>query len=165
MCVLDRVGVGRGWLGSVGSAVKAPLRPCPRLRSSMCREALEPKRVWPLQRTDRKLSTWHVKIQINIKYYYLHSYIMLQRLFIWGRGRQQFYLFKFIVHPHLHIYIIKAKYTARLMGRKILKPHGRREKGMNPEIKAGRFLECAFSGPGLRVGPRCLWGWETDLLC
>lgn len=99
------------------------------------------------------------KIQINIKCYYLNSYIMLQGLFIWGAGGDRFYLFKYIVHLHLHIYIIKAKYTtARLMRRKILKPHGRREKGMNPEIKANRFLECAFSGPGLRGG-RAMVSW------
>ena len=40
-------------------------------------------------------------------------------------------MFKCRVHLHSQIYIIKAKDTARLLEKKILKPHSRREKRMS----------------------------------
>lgn len=50
-------------------------------------------------------------------------------------GDSNFILLKCIVHLYPQIYIIKAKYMARLLEKKILKPHSSREKRMNPKSR------------------------------
>lgn len=161
LCSCECRGGCQGWWGVALLKLLSPtFEPCCRVRSGRA-HALEPNRV-ASPRTGRRRSTWHVILQINVSCYHLHSYLIQHCGVCLYFCRESFYLFKCIVHLHPQIYIIKAKYTARLLKEKILKPHSRGEKRVSPQIKTKSVLKVCIHGAwSERAEPWWTRGWKA----